>query len=54
LRRSVIAPEQCEDKQQASLFHIASSVRKMSGTMNPFNLSQSETIGHNETKRDRS
>jgi hypothetical protein len=51
LRRSVIAPEQCEDKQQASLFHIASSARGMNATINPFKMSQSETIGHNETKR---
>jgi hypothetical protein len=24
----------------------------MNATMNPFNMSQSETMGHNETKRD--
>jgi len=25
----------------------------MNATINPFNVSQSETMGHNETKRDR-
>src|SRR5215831_20711914 len=40
LRRSVIAPEQCENKQQAGLFHIASSARSKNATINPFDISQ--------------
>src|SRR5215470_19881804 len=47
LCRSVIAPEQCKDKQQGSFFHIASSVQSMNATINPFDISKSENIwGH--------